>query len=202
MHRPEFLPRSPLMLFLVKAALWLVVLTALWAPVADWTMRPAAALAGAAMQTVFPWWARDTRYEGDTLELDTRIAISTANAPIGVRAEMVAEAKPAHYGFGLPMLLALLLAAGGRGLWRKLLIGVAVLIPFQAYSIFFVLLRQVVFDGGAANQIGFGAWQLNALALAYQLGVLLVPALVPIIVWLALQRDFLAAILLEGELRR
>lgn len=204
MRLPERLRNSPLTLFFVKGAGWLLLFTALWAPVADWTMRPAATLATVAMQTSFPWWARGATYRDDTLELDTRIEIPVANAPSGTLAVLVAEAKPAHYGFGLPMLLALLIAAGGRKLVRKLAIGVAVLIPCQAFSVFFVLLKQVALGSGpaATAQLGFSALQLNGIALAYQLGVLLVPALAPIIVWLLLERPFLAAVMLEGELRR
>lgn len=204
MRLPEVLQRSPLTLFFVKGACWLLLLTALWAPVADWTMRPAAALASVALQTAFPWWAGSSAYSDDTLELNTRIEIPVPNAPQGVRAELVAEAKPAHYGFGLPMLLALLLASGGRHLVRKLAIGVAVLIPCQAFSVFVVLLKQVALGSGTAatTQLGFSALQLNGIALAYQLGVLLVPALTPIIVWLMLERPFLAAVMIEGEMRR
>lgn len=204
MRLPERLAVSPLAVFFLKGALWLVVMTALWAPVADWTMRPAAALATTALQTAFPWWARDAAYRGDTLELATRIEIPVANAPPGARAELVAEAQPAHYGFGLPMLMALLLASGGQRRWRKLAIGAAALIPFQAFSIFFVLLKQVALGSGSAAtvQLAFSPLQLNAVALAYQLGVLLMPALVPIVLWLLLERGFLAAIMLEGEMAR
>jgi hypothetical protein len=204
MRLPEALQNSPLTLFFVKGACWLLLLTALWAPVADWTMRPAATLATVALQTTFPWWARGAEYRDDTLELNTRIGIPVPEAPQGTRAELVAEAKPARYGFGLPMLLALLLASGGQRLARKLAIGVAVLVPCQAFSIFFVPLKQVALGSGAAAtaQLGFSALQLNGIALAYQLGVLLVPALAPIIVWLLLERPFLAAVMVEGELRR
>ncbi len=204
MRLPEALQNSPLTLFFVKGVCWLLLLTALWAPVADWTMRPAATLATVALQTTFPWWARGAEYRDDTLELNTRIAIPVPEARQGTRAELVAEAKPARYGFGLPMLLALLLASGGQRLARKLAIGIAILIPCQAFSVFFVLLKQVALGSGAAAtaQLGFSALQLNGIALAYQLGVLLVPALAPIIVWLLLERPFLAAVMVEGELRR
>jgi hypothetical protein len=102
------------------------------------------------------------------------------------------------------MLVALLLASGGKRRWRKLAVGVAALIPFQAFSVFFVLLKQVALGSGpaATAQLALSAPQLNGIALAYQLGVLLLPALVPIVLWLLLERGFLAAILFEGELAR
>jgi hypothetical protein len=204
MRLPEKFRSSPLAAFFLKGVLWLVALTALWAPVADWTMRPAATLAAVALQTAFPWWARGADYKGDTLELATRIEIPVANAPRGARAELVAEAHPPHYGFGLPMLLAMLLASGGRSLPRKLAIGIAALIPFQAFSIFFVLLKQVALGSGpaATAQVALSPLQLNGIALGYQLGVLLLPTLVPIVLWLLLERQFLAAVVLEGVLRR
>lgn len=204
MPLPERFCGSSLAAFFLKGAGLLVLLTVLWAPVADWTMRPAATLATVALQTAFPWWAGAAEYQGDSLSLATRIEIQVPDAPRNARAELVAEAQPARYGYGLPMLLALLLASGGKRLARKLAIGMVVLIPFQAFSIFFVLLKQVALGSGlgATAQVGLSALQLNGIGLCYQLGVLLLPTLVPIVLWLLLERAFLAAVMIEGELRR
>lgn len=204
MRPREFLAGSPLAGFFAKGVLWLVVLTALWAPLADWTMRPAATVATIALQTIFPWWVRGGTYRDDTLEVGTRIRIEVADAPRGARAELIAETKPSHFGFGLPMLIALLLASGSRRPLRKLFIGIAALIPCQAFSIFFAVLKQAALGSGLAAtvQLGFSPWQLNAIALCYQLGVLLVPTLAPILLWLLLEPGFLSALIFEGQLRR
>lgn len=204
MHRHKLFAGAPLAGFFAKGVLWLVVLTALWAPLADWTMRPAAAVATAALQTVFPWWVRGGTYRDDTLEVGTRIRIEVAGAPRGAKAELIAETQPSHVGFGLPMLLALLLASGGRNRLRKSLIGITALIPCQAFSVFFAILKQAALGSGLAAtvQLGFSPWQLNAIALCYQLGVLLVPTLAPILLWLRLEPGFLSALIFEGQLRR
>lgn len=202
MAAPERRRRWPLLAFFLRAALLLVVSTVLWLPVADWAMRPAATLAGTALGLAFPWWAGESHYRGDTLELDTRIEVAVAAGQ--ARGELVVDAQPARYGYGLPMLLALLLAARARHRLRKLAVGILVLIPCQAFSIALVLLKQAALGSGAAatGQTGFGPWQLEAVALGYQFGVLLLPSLAPMIVWLLLDRSFLAALVLEGQMRR
>jgi len=195
MRLPDQIGKSPLYTFFFKGAIWLVVLTSLWSTVADWTMRPATTVSYAALKTAFPWWVRGGEYQGNSFDLDTHIQIATGNAP-GAKGMLVAECKPARYGYGLPMLLALLLACGSRRLVRNSIIGALALIPFQAFSISFDLLKQVAVEGGAvaAAQTGFSSFSVNAIALGYQLGFLLLPTLVPIMVWLFLERDFLAAI--------
>jgi hypothetical protein len=201
MRLPEPIAKSPLYAFFFKGAIWLVVLTSLWSTVADWTMRPAVSVSYVALKTAFPWWVHDGEYKGDSYELGTRIQVVVANAPPGAKGVLVADCKPARYGYGLPMLLALLLACGSRRLVRNAIIGALALIPFQAFSISFDLLKQVAVEGGAvaAAQTGFSAFSVNAIALGYQLGFLLLPTLVPIMVWLFLERDFLAAITTDRQ---
>ena len=201
MRLPERIARSPLYAFFFKGAIWLVVLTGLWSTVADWTMRPATAVSYAVLKTAFPWWVHDGEYKGDSYELGTRIQVAVPNAPPGAKTVLVADCKPARYGYGLPMLLALLLACGSRRLVRHSIIGALALIPFQAFSISFDLLKQVAIEGGAtaAAQTGFSSFSVNAIALCYQFGVLLLPTLVPIMVWLFLEREFLAAIIADRQ---
>jgi hypothetical protein len=197
MRLPDSIARSPLAGFFLKGALWLVVLTVAWSFVADWTMRPAATTANLVLKSAFPWWVQGGQYVGDSFELETHIQVPAANAPPGTIAVLVATSKPAHYGYGLPMLLALLLASGSRRLKRNVVLGVLALVPFQAFSICFDLLKQVVILGGpaAAAQTGFTPLTANLIAICYQLGVLLLPALIPIMVWLLLERQFLATII-------
>jgi hypothetical protein len=204
MRLPERLAASPLYSFFFKGLFWLIALTALWATVADWTMRPAAATASMALKTAFPWWVRGGEYKGDSFELETRIQVPAQNAPPGTVAILVADTKPTHYGFGLPMLFALMLASGSRRMLRNLIIGSVALVPFQAFSIAFDLLQQVAVTGGSAAtaQTGFSSLATNAIALCYQLGVLLIPTLTPIVIWLFLERPFLTALIVDGQLRQ
>jgi hypothetical protein len=196
MPAPDRRPRSPLTRFFVTGALWLVALTLAWSFVADWTMRPAAWTSTWVLKTAYPWWVKGGQYVDDSLDLETRLQVPAASAPTGAVAVLVATSKPAHYGYGLPMLLALLLASGRRRPSGRILLGVAALVPVQAFSICFDLLRQVVILGGpaVAAQTGFTTTTANLVAICYQLGVLLLPALAPIVIWLVIEKDFLATL--------
>jgi hypothetical protein len=49
---------------------------------------------------------------------------------------------------------------------------------------------------GVASQTGFSAWQREAIAFAYQFGTLILPTVVPAVVWVLMHRR-----LLEGLAR-
>jgi len=87
-----------------------------------------------------------------------------------------------------------------RGWWWKIPLAALALMPFQALSVCFTWLMQVAVLAGeqTAGQTGFGAWQRNLFAAGYQLGFLLLPTLMPVLVWLALDRRLIAAVLIES----
>ena len=103
----------------------------------------------------------------------------------GQTALLVPEVNPMLYTYGLALFLALMLAE--RAKWWKVLAGVAVLLPFQAWGIAFDFLAQVGIQLGAevSAQAGLLGWRAEAIALCYQLGVLIFPSLVPIVLWAA-----------------
>ena len=103
----------------------------------------------------------------------------------GQTALLVPEVNPLLYTYGLALFLALMLAE--RAKWWKVLAGVAVLLPFQAWGIAFDFLAQVGIQLGAevSAQAGLLGWRAEAIALCYQLGVLIFPSLVPIVLWAA-----------------
>ena len=121
----------------------------------------------------------------------------------GKVAVMVAEANPLLYSYGLPLFAALLLASGEAKRWRKLMLGALVLIPFQAWGICFDLLKQVAITAGpvVAAQTGFSAWQRESIAVGYQLGTLILPTVSPVALWLALNRQFIPMLMLDGALQ-
>ena len=103
----------------------------------------------------------------------------------GQTALLVPEVNPMLYTYGLALFLALMLAE--RAKWWKVLAGVAVLLPFQAWGIAFDFLAQVGIQLGAevSAQAGLLGWRAEVIALCYQLGVLIFPSLVPIVLWAA-----------------
>ena len=100
-------------------------------------------------------------------------------------------------GFPLPILLALLLAAHSGKFFRKAAIGALLLIPFQAFTISMVLLKDLAFRSGAGGET-FTQFQLEMIAYGYQLGTLLVPTVAPIVIWLWLDKKYVTTVLFNG----
>lgn len=84
------------------------------------------------------------------------------------------------------------------------LAGALLLVPFQAWGICFDLLKQaaVTAGPGVVAQTGLMPWQIEGVALGYQFGALILPAMAPIGLWLAFNRGFIPMLMLEGALRR
>jgi hypothetical protein len=71
----------------------------------------------------------------------------------------------------------------------KLLGGSLLLLPAQAFSLTLDLLKQMAIAmPGGAPALGIAQWQLEAIGLGYQLGALVVPTLVPVLLWLWLDQ--------------
>jgi len=122
---------------------------------------------------------------------------STGVAGSGV---LLVEVNPLVYSFGLPLLVALFLATSEPHPVRRLLIAYAVLLPFQTWSVAAELLKNVGLTAGqsVAAQTGFGPWQREIIAFAYQFGALILPTVAPAVVWVLMHRRFLERLVGRG----
>lgn len=172
--------------FVIGLFIGVVVLTLAWTRVSPWTSYPAGMVAGVALERTAPGWVREARLAPGRLEVDTSVAIATpqtGNQPV----EITLESDPGRYAYGLPIFLALLLAARGPGRTVRALAGYALLLPLQAFSLCMQLLLTAQFD---VRTLRVAQWQMEALVYGYQLGSLVMPTLAPILVWLWLDRAF------------
>lgn len=184
--------------FLWRSVGWLLCWTLLWSVLADWLTAPLGVLAGGVMPALFPAWAESVARSGSTLTLFTSILVHDlpGMAP-GQAAFLAPEVATMKYGYGLPLLLALLCASRPRHLAAKAVAGGAVMLGVQLWGVVFDWLRQVGI--GQAGEL-FSPLQRELIAFGYQAGTLILPALLPLLLWLALDRRFLAALLLETAL--
>ena len=172
----RLLPHKPIARFVILAVLGVVVLTLLWSVVAPWLARPAALLSSWVLDIGASGWVQRTQMEGSLLSVYSSLQVSTAQT--GWRAsEVIIDINPARYGYSLPILWALLLAAFGPGRVWRMAAGAALLVPLHAFSI-------------VTQVLHIQSWQLEALIYAYQLGSLVVPPLSPLLVWLWLDQAF------------
>jgi hypothetical protein len=107
--------------------------------------------------------------------------------PDGSRESLGFIVNPLIFGFGLPLLFGLVMASGVSFLRKMgiLLIGYVCVMLIQVWGVVWQSLKMLAFNFGPdAHQLVADAGISDELiALCYQLGVLIFPPLVPIILW-------------------
>ena len=181
-----------------RTLLWLAPMLGLWYLARDWVVRLPALWADIAMRSLFSW-VEGTQLEGTVQSLLTTIVVPHAS---GQTALATPDAHILSYCYGLPLLFALFLGAKAKGLAWKLPLGFLILTPFQAWGICFTWLLTLTQATGdtVAMTTRFTAFDNNVIALGYQLGYLLFPSMVPILLWVYLERKTVATIAVEGAL--
>ena len=184
--------------FLLKAIAWFIACLFVWYQLGSLVTMPASLLAKAVVATVFPDWAEGVEQAGTTLALLTTLEVSgMAGVPEGQIAVFSPEVGFLKYGYGLPLLIALLLASGARPLFTKVALGALALLPFQVWGVCFDWLKQLGIDTGIAP---FSPFARELIAFGYQFGYLVLPSLVPVMLWVAMDRRFLTAFFIEATL--
>ena len=107
--------------------------------------------------------------------------------PDGSREGLGFIVNPLIYGFGLPLLFGLVMASGVSFLRKigTLLTGYICVMLIQVWGVVWQTLKMLAFNFGEdAHQIVIDAGIPDGLiALCYQLGVLIFPPLVPVVLW-------------------
>lgn len=194
--------------FALSAFAWMAVLITIWMYVNPWTSYPAGVIAGVGLEVGAPTWIREARMIGAAdaaedvtvghLEVSTRIDVPVPGSG-GQRAEMILDGNPSRYAYGLPIFLALLLAARQRKMLGKAIAGYVLLLPFQAFTLaFFILLQILVSTNIDAAKLRLSAWQVEGIVYGFQFGTLVVPTLLPILLWLWLDRRFFVDVIAKS----
>lgn len=183
--------------FLGLSLLALLGLMVPWYFVAEWLAAPALELAGWLMHLSFPTWAEGVQRSGTVGALITRVGVYIPQQGQLLLADMTPEVNFLKYGYGVVLLWTLLLASRPPRWLLKIAIGTVTLVPLQAASLCFHWLRDIAFQGGAKAQMTtyITGWQLEAIAFAYQFSFLVLTPLVPVMIWLLLDKGFLQKIL-------
>lgn len=189
---------ASLKIFILGLFAGVVLLTLLWIRVSPWTSYPVGMVALAALEHGAPGWVREVRLRPGAIEVDTSVAVATPQT--GNRlVEITVESDPGRYAYGLPIFLALLLSARGPGRTWRALAGFALLVPLQAFSLVMHLLMQVVLTAQLdVRVLRVAQWQLEALVYGYQVGVLVLPTLAPMVLWLWLDRQFVNEVVIQA----
>ena len=186
---PRRLFKSPLTRFVVAALAWLPATFGAWyllGPVLLWPVR---LLLQLITRLGFGDLVRGIESGGASLSF-----VTTLKPGEGMGAgDVSVDVNMLVYAFGMPLFAALTLAAREAKWWRTLAIGYAVIVPFVAWGVLADFLKSIAIAAPAAiaSQAGFSGLQRELIAFAYQFGSLILPAVVPAVLWVLLHRAFL-----------
>mgnify|MGYP001813047447 CR=1 FL=1 len=172
---------------LILAALWMVFGFMLWYYLSAFHGVPVRILASEILSYFLGDQFMDIIPNPDQhylFQVQTRIPFVF---PDGSREALGFIVNPLVYGFGLPLLFGLVMASG-VSLLRKLLViigGYLAVMLVQVWGVVWQSFKMLVFNFGpeahqAVNDAGIPD---ELVALCYQLGVLILPPLVPVILW-------------------
>ncbi len=178
--------------FVLRVVAWLPLTFAIWYLAAPLLVWPDALLAEFFTRSAFDW-VKGVEQTGPLITFVTSLKPTLPANAVGMKAVVSVESNVLLFSFGLPMLAALILAAREPHRVRMLLVGYAVLLPFQTFSIVADFLKNVAIlaEPAVTAQTNFSAWQREVVAFCYQFGTLIMPTVAPAIVWVLMHRRFL-----------
>lgn len=212
---------SPIREFGLRALLWLPLAFVLWFAFASPLIWPVVQISKATILGVWPSLFGDLRaggeiydgsgkvlaWSGYLVQLSTKILtiVNNGSGQSGL-AYLEPVLNPMVYGYSLPLFAGLAMATPISVRRRLLQFALALLVIWLAQSFGLVAeaLKQVAFNSGepGAKAIASSGPPLEAIALAYQFGYLILPAVVPIALWIGLNRDFIERLIRKPVVRR
>jgi hypothetical protein len=185
------MPVRSLTPFLLLVAAWLLLTFFLWwlaTPILVW---PVTILSQLVTRVGFGDLVQSVEQNSEMITFVTSLKPAGATIAAGTKAVLEVPSNVRLFSFGLPLLAAMILAAREPHSLRKLALGYAVLVPFQTFSVIADFLNNLTGEPGIAAQLGFNAMQRELIAFSYQFGTLILPTVVPAIVWVLMHRRFL-----------
>ncbi len=190
---------GPLRTLLFGAALWLPLAFFIWFYLSALLVAPVRWIAEKVLVGWMPEVFTGSEQAGYEINFLTTLPVDKAFLPPGVDPSEVAplmfSVNPMIYGYSFPVLIGLVMATPLRMRQRafQFAVSLACLWPMQAFGVVFDALKTLRFNVGplgtqAVEAAGLSA---NLIAFCYQAGYLIFPAVMPIVIWVALNRAFI-----------
>ncbi len=187
---------KPLTGFIIKTVLLLPICYWGWYYCGDFITWITADLSRSLLTSHFPDLIETVQQQGKKLDIITRLTIQ--NSAHARAADIVYSVNPLNYNFGLPLCLALILASPGSFLYkaRNIMLLLPVFLAVELWGVYFAGLKILFFDLSAYSNkiVSLSQTQRDMIAVAYQLGTLILPAVTPLLVWLFFYRKFIVSI--------
>ncbi|MEO7917482.1 MAG: exosortase H-associated membrane protein [Dokdonella sp.] len=212
---------SPIREFGLRALLWLPLAFVLWFAFSSPLIWPVVQMSKVALIGLWPEIFSDLRpggeiydgsgkvlaWSGYLVQLSTKILtlMSDASGRSGV-AYLEPVLNPMVYGYSLPLFVGLAMATP-IGLLRRIrqfALALVVIWLAQSFGLVAEALKVIAFSSGPPGEkaIAAAGLPLEGIALTYQFGYLILPAVVPIALWIGLNRDFIELLIRKPPVTR
>ena len=186
----------PLTRFMLGVLFYFPITFLIWYLTAAWHLAPITMLSQAILHLVTPDALMWLKLDGHNLIVAANFS-QTTNGSIVTPAlngdALGFQINPLVYSYGLPLLVSLLLATPTANKLKKIAIGLALILPTELFSMLFSILKTLTFNVGATfiAQQSLSQTGVDAIALGYQVGMLLLPMIAPLLIWVGLNRNFI-----------
>lgn len=179
--------------FLLAVVVWLPLAFLGWAVLSTMLVWVPGQVSGWVLSTLWPNLFTGASHSGADWQAATGLMVQQP----GSRAlgQLVFDLNPMMYGYSLPLFFGLVMAThltpGQRAV--QCLIVLPVLWLMQIFGMVTGALKLIVFDAGSQGAAAAKAAGLSpdVVALCYQFGYLILPAVVPVVLWVVLNRRFI-----------
>jgi hypothetical protein len=193
---------DPIKEMFLLAALYLPMGFFLWFLAASLLMFPTARLADLLLSGIFGDVFERIVQLGFKLEVQTAVVMErlVEDRPVAVNLFI----NPMIYAWGMALLFGLIMATplSVRQRLGQMAIGFVVVTLVTTWGVFWESLADLAFRTGpeaAAAARGLGL-NMNLIALFYQMGFLMFPAVIPVASWILMNRGFIEKYVLRGRL--
>lgn len=177
--------------FLLAALLWLPLAFLIWAVLGAWLAVVPGLFTRWALTGCWPQLFTDFSQHGTAFNVGTGVLVGNGKT-LG---QLVFALNPLMYGYSLPLLGALVMATpltpGRRA--AQWLLALPLLWLAQAFGLVMEALRILLFSAGpeGASAAAANGLSPNLVALCYQFGYLILPAVLPVVLWVLMNRTFI-----------
>lgn len=193
---------NPVKEMFLLAALYLPLGFFLWFFAASLLMVPTRLISEAVMTGLFPDFFRQIFQDGFIFEMESPIEVR--NPEDGRMMRLTWNINPMIYAWGMALLFGLIMATPLSVKRRivQIAIGFLTVTLVTAWGVFWEAWRDLAFlfgpqVGAAVREAGLSP---TVIALCYQLGYLMFPAVVPVAAWILLNRPFIEQQVLKEPL--
>lgn len=194
---------SPVRSLLLRALLWLPLSFLVWAYLNPVLLLPVLYLTRMVAALTMPEAVSNVEISGETFDVVTaytlaQTGLASDQPPSMQLGQLVFQLNPLIYAYGTPLLVALIFSVPEplEDKWGRIALGVLALFLVQTWGVVFGILKVLAFNAGpqVAELAGILGWRREAVALGYQFGYLILPAVTPLILWMYFYRDFLGTL--------